>query len=202
GGLDAIWRPVLSSHRPARNVASDENHSGLIGSPLRTMPPTSMRQLRPGRLSSVVQTGRPRSFSRYLQGKFSRPPTSTASPTLKRLPTRWLSGTPRVVRLRRWSAGRKLHLLAGSRRITARNRLEHFHLDKRDFACIRFDRVRAGAAEISIAFDPSAGDKRREFKLLHRKRCSCGNMDVEQAARPADRISLRRRLARGDQRSA
>src|SRR5262249_13532944 len=41
GGLDAIWRPVLSSHRPARNVASDENHSGLIGSPLRTMPPTS-----------------------------------------------------------------------------------------------------------------------------------------------------------------
>src|SRR5262249_37162128 len=36
---------------------------------------------------------------------FSRPPTSTASPILKRLPTRWLSGTPRVVRLRRWSTG-------------------------------------------------------------------------------------------------
>src|SRR5262249_43201893 len=50
--------------------------------------------------------------------------------------------------------GRKLYLLAGSRRITARNRLEHFHLDQRDFARIGFDRVRAGAAEISIAFDP------------------------------------------------
>src|SRR5262245_39280676 len=81
--------------------------------------------------------------------------------------------------------GRKLDLLAGSRRITPRDCLEHFHFDQRHLARIRLWRVGAGAIEIAIAFNAPAGDKLALLELLHHERCSRRDMNVQQAAGPA-----------------
>src|SRR4029450_12015007 len=81
--------------------------------------------------------------------------------------------------------GRKLDLLAGSRRITPRDCLEHFHFDQRHLARIGLWRVGAGAVEIAIAFNAAAGDKLGLLELLHRERCSRRDMKGEQAAGPA-----------------
>src|SRR5262245_4356802 len=97
--------------------------------------------------------------------------------------------------------GRNFDLLAWKRRIAASHRVEHFHFDERDFAHIWFWRVGADSIEISIAFDSATGDKLGFVELLHLGRCSFGDMNMEEAAGPAHRVSPRR-LVCGDQRSA
>jgi hypothetical protein len=84
---------------------------------------------------------------------------------------------------------RKLDLLARSRRITPRDRVEHFHFDERHLARVEFWRVGAGSVEIAIAFDAAAGDELGFIELLHRKRCSFRDVNMKQAPRPAHRVS-------------
>src|SRR5262249_2557519 len=86
-------------------------------------------------------------------------------------------------------SGRNLNLLARRRRVAAGDRVEHFHFDERHLARVRFWRVGADAIEIPIAFDPAAGDQLGFVELLHRERGSFGDMNMEQAAGPAHRVS-------------
>src|SRR5262245_29845249 len=88
---------------------------------------------------------------------------------------------------------RKLDLLARKRRVAPGNRVEHFHFDEGHLAHVGFWRVGADAVEIPIAFDPAASDQLGFVELLHRERRSLGDMNMEQAAGPAHRVSPNRR---------
>src|ERR1700757_1875340 len=95
-------------------------------------------------------------------------------------------------------SGRNLNLLAWKRRIAAGDRVEHFHFDERHLAHVGFWRVGADATEIPIAFDPATGDQLGFVELLHRERRSFGDMNMEQAAGPAHRVSPGRSFVSGD----
>src|SRR6516165_2789084 len=84
----------------------------------------------------------------------------------------------------------KLDHLARRRRVAARRGVKHFHLDQGHLARIRFRRIGSGSVEITVALNPAAGNQHRFVELLHGERCPFGDMDMEQTAGPAHRVSL------------